>query len=105
MTAVSPAELISRVQAELDRRALDCQRDPLVCNALEVLINKVMSLHDYASLTEQAHATFDLAPSSDFAMARQIALIADNTLISTCVDVAALALHIASTVELPERPR
>lgn len=102
MTTVSPTELIARVQAAIGRIA-ECQHDHAAIDTFEKLVNKVLSLHDYASLTQEAHATLDLAPESDAAMARRIALIADNALISTCIDVAAIALHIASTVELEDK--
>lgn len=102
MTTVSPAELIARVQAAIGRMA-ECQNDHSVVDRFEALINKVLSLHDYAGLAQNAHATFDMAPANDYAMAGKIARIADNVMLTTCVDIAAIALHIASTVELEEK--
>lgn len=99
MITYNQADLLARVQAALGRLA-ECQRDHSGTDPFEVLVNKVMNLHDYESLTQQAHATADIAVERDRAMAKKIARIADHVLLTTCIDIAAIALHVAGQISI-----
>jgi hypothetical protein len=93
------AELLAAAQNRLDR--IDTG-DALHLAPIDMLVNRVLLLRDLAHLAEQSHtALADIALGSLGAriFAMGTARSVDERLLSTCVDVAALALHIATQVE------
>lgn len=104
MTTTLPvADLLAQVQARLVAVASQCQHDRSGIDLIDGLVHRLMNVHDHALVTQQAYALLDsLTPAQVKArrLARHTIAVTNRALFHACLDAAAVALHVASHIEL-----